>query len=273
MLRQYSVLLGTIAALMGSVPAIRAAETPHVLHVRTQAVGDRTYFHVRLEPPADMEDVRLEVGPYSEMQRWKLAWLPQLVPQDKQTRAVYQRLAIPHYRPTVGFDADSRTPLPVRGLEFVGQVRGHGKAKFLLLYPKKKPPVNAHAKDDEVLAEILKRYPTDWIEVPVELDFSRATVVKAPRARDLRQAPMRQDLEGLWAEGQVARFAVLEALAPEFGFYGFACAATGRRYGVRAPYLGGAEKTNREQIHRQLYETTTGAAAITESLQLHRMLS
>src|SRR5262249_14290708 len=139
--------------------------------------------------------------------------------------------------------------------------------------PKKKPARNAHAKDDEVLADIMKRYPTEWIEVPIELDFSRATSVRAPWSRNTRQAPTRDDLEGLWAEGQVARFAVLEALAPEFGFYGFACAATGRKYSVLAPYLGGAEKTNREQIHRQLYETTTGAAAMTESLQLHRMLT
>jgi hypothetical protein len=115
---------------------------------------------------------------------------------------------------------------------------------------------------------------TSWVEVPVELDLNNAVEVPPsalPEERRPEQAPARDDLEGLWAEAQVARFAVLEAQTPEFGFYGFACAATGRKYGVAAPALG-AETGDKELLHRRLYETTTGAAAITESLQLHHLL-
>ena len=121
----------TLALLGLNDHALAAA--PQVLRLDTQVAGDRTYFRVRFEPPADMQAVKVEAGPLTEKQRWNLARLPQLVPQDTNSRAVYQRVALPNFRPSVEFDADIQAPLPVRGLEFVGQVSGHGKAKFSLL--------------------------------------------------------------------------------------------------------------------------------------------
>ncbi|HMC90165.1 MAG TPA: hypothetical protein VKI17_11485, partial [Gemmataceae bacterium] len=200
---------------------------------------------------------------------------PRLVPQDKQTWAVYQRLEIRHFLPAVHLQSMPRSSLPASPLEFVGKWSGKGHASFLLLYPSAQAAAtSAPALPAEAAAAALIKRSTSWIEVPLELDLNNAVAVAPsgiPEERRPEQAPTRDDLEGLWAEAQVARFAVLEALTPEFGFYGFACAATGRKYGVAAPALG-AETGDKELLHRRLYETTTGASAITESLQLHRLL-
>jgi hypothetical protein len=198
--------------------------------------------------------------------------MPRLIPQDDNAHAVYQRLVVPHDLPAVGFEA-ARAPVAVKGLEFVGKLTRKGKAKFLLLYPSETENRSAGKKDFLLPGQEPSR---TWVEVPLELDFSGAEEIAAPDTADKRRphlAPTYDDLEGLWATGQAARFALLEAQTPEFGFYGFACAATGRKYGVAAPLLGRVDDKKREQIHRQLYETTTGAAAITESLQLHRFLN
>src|SRR5262249_4746135 len=152
----------------------------------------------------------------------------------------------------------ARDPVSIEGLEFVGQVPEEGKAKFLLLYPTDaQVPTTAPLKTEK-----------SWAEVPVELDFTSANRLAArPQVPHTgRQWAARDDLQSLWAEAQAARFAVLEILAPEFGFYGFAAEATARRYGVHAPMLEPPDPTKREHTHRRLYETTTGSAAITESL-------
>jgi hypothetical protein len=255
--------------------ALVADGTPRLRELRTQGVGGTVYFHVRFAAPADLRLAKVQQLPASEMQRRQLARLPQLVPQDGKATAVYPRVAVPDYRPAVGFE-EVRPPVPVRGLEFVGKVVGGGKVKFLLLYPIRDvpPPFREVAgKDGTALT------PTDqrgsWAEVPVEVDFAGALNVDVPDRGGRRkpaQAPTADDLEGLWAEAQAARLAVLEVLAPEFSFYGFACEATGRKYGVRAPALERDGGPRRDLVYRQLYETTTGSAAITESLQLHRML-
>src|SRR5262249_30325910 len=66
----------------------------------------------------------------------------------------------------------------------------------------------------------------------------------------------------------------------DFGFYGFAIQATARKYHVpiRQELSGGRGQmpsglNERGVINKELYETTTGAMAITESLQLQRMLN
>ena len=51
------------------------------------------------------------------------------------------------------------------------------------------------------------------------------------------QPPGADDLKGLWASAQASCFALLEALSPDFGFYGFARQATARKYRVPAPAL------------------------------------
>src|SRR5207253_1620074 len=96
-------------------------------------------------------------------------------------------------------------PVPVEGLEFVGQVRGQGAAKFLLLYPvieNKPPPEKGKAAP--------KR---SWVEVPVTLDFATPKPVAVPDAAKKRKPdlpPGRDDLEGFWAVAQAGQFAALE---------------------------------------------------------------
>ncbi|MBV9123496.1 MAG: hypothetical protein JO112_09075, partial [Planctomycetes bacterium] len=141
--------------------------------------------------------------------------------------------------------------------------RGTGKVPFLLLYA-----TDEGTKGGDGVSGA-------WTQLPVELDFARAVRVTSPPLagkRSPRRASSRDGLEGLWAEALAARLAVLEVLAPDFGFYGFACAATGRKYGVRVPMLEPQPAAGRDQEYRHLYEMTTGAAALTASLQLQRTL-
>ncbi len=269
-----------LAVLLTSVLTGRlfAADAPCVRQLRLQNVGDTTYFYVRFERPGHLYLPAVESGNSPEVQRWLLSRLPQLVPIDGQTQSVYQRLVLPHYLPSVGFDTKTRSSVAVDGLEFVGKLRHRGKAKFVLLYVTDgETPSLDKTKDVDMKSFLPKWLQASWVEVLLELDFSSASASPPfPQAalREPQEAPVRDDLEGLWAEAQAARFAVLEALTPEFGFYGFACAATARKYRVADPSLTSPAKVKGEEaLHRQLYETTTGAAAITESLQLQRRLN
>src|SRR5262249_39603400 len=56
------------------------------------------------------------------------------------------------------------------------------------------------------------------------------------------------------------------------GFFGFAREATGRKYHIPARPIGRAETVRSGEENRRLYEMTTGATALTESLALRRML-
>jgi hypothetical protein len=260
------MVVGSLTALGLAQPA--AAEAPRLRRLVTQPVGATTYFLARFDKPADCKVPTLEQWRGSEFQRRLLGRLPRLVPQDGRALAVYPRVLIPDFLPSVGFDAD-RKPVPVEGLEFVGKLREPGKIRFLLLYPadasSPQPPRVGDSGRDPA-----------WVEVAVELDF--ATAERLPEfteagKRKPNRPPAQDDLEGLWAAAQASQLAVLEGLAPDFSFYGFACEATGRKYGVRAPMLQREDARDRDKVHRRLYETTTGSAAITESLQLHRMLN
>ncbi len=247
-----------LVAPLLTTAVVRADDPPKVRELRTQRIGDTTYFHVRFERPANMAWPALAAGPYSEGERRKLAQLPRLVPRDGRTSAVYPRFEAPHLWPKVQFQELPPSPA-IEGLEFVGKVQGKKKARFLLLYPtrEKASPPDA-VKHDQELAELLR--PPRWVETSVKLDFAAAR----PAAEGI-------DLQKLWAEAQAAHLAVLEAQAPEFGFYGFACAATGRKYGVADPVLEAERKKQEEHIHRRMLDLTTGAAAITQSLALHRL--
>src|SRR5205085_523977 len=84
---------------------------------------------------------------------------------------------------------------------------------------------------------------------------------------DLHLAP--DDLRGHWAMYQAAHFAALETQVLDFNFYSFAREATSRKYGVLAsPWV---QRQLVDPEHR-LYEITTGADAVAETLQLHRLL-
>jgi hypothetical protein len=236
-----------IAGIVLCTGYLSAAEPPRVLELRTQKVEGITYFHLRLEQPTDFRLPTFDTSkPFSESDRRKFARLPRLVPQDEKTRCVYFR---------------QRSSQP--WLSFCGQVTGGGKTKLLLLYPladqaPPKPPP---------LAELVRT--PGMVEVAVELDFDKAHAVPVPKIDPEDQHLNRDDLRSYWALHQAAHFAVLETQVLEFNFYSFAREATGRKYNVVAPawvrrQMGDAE-------HR-LYEITTGADAVAETLQLHRLL-
>ncbi|MFO0968729.1 MAG: hypothetical protein U0793_24495, partial [Gemmataceae bacterium] len=147
---------------------------------------------------------------------------------------------------------------------FIGKATG-AKARFLLLYPTAAPP---RKKDAPSLAEALAER-NAWQEVPITIDFSKAERTEGRVARLAKAIPGANDLEGRWAVDQAVAFAILEWQTPEFGFYGLAREALGRRYDVPVlPFRSGWAVP--ERAHLQLYEITTGATAIAESLALDR---
>lgn len=257
----------TVAALILVPTGVWAGEAPRLRELRTQRVGDMTYFHVRFDLPADMRLPELARWSMTDAQRANLARLPRLVPQDSKTRLVYWRASQEYLARFL----EVRAEPSLEALEFCGRLDGSGDARLLLLYPTEE---SAKADDKKSSREIRKR---SWAEHTVMLDFGKATMVEVPetaRPRRQDQPPSSADLEGQWALAQATCFAALEAQASDFGFYSFAREATARKYGVRAPGLQNrAWNTNRELLDRQLFETTTGTAAIAESLQLHRMLN
>ena len=239
-------ILGVAGIALGT-DYLSAAEPPRVLELRTQKVEGITYFHLRLEQPADFRLPTFDTGkPFSESDRRKFARMPRLVPQNEKTRCVYYR---------------QRSSQP--WLSFCGQVTGGGKAKLLFLYPL---PEQAFQKPPPLA--VLVRMP-GMAEAAVELDFDKANVVPVPKVDPEDQHLNRDDLRGYWALHQAAHFEVLETQVLEFNFYSFAREATGRKYNVVAPAWVRRQTTDAE--HR-LYEITTGADAVAETLQLHRLL-
>src|SRR5438309_1499508 len=128
-----AALLGFVS--FGSMRELCAEQAPAVQELRTQRAAGATYFHVRLAKPADLEAAPIEIGSALALQQWSLARQPRLVPQNKQTWAVYQRLEIRHFLPAVQLQGMPRSSLPASPLEFVGKWSGKGHARFLLLYP------------------------------------------------------------------------------------------------------------------------------------------
>jgi hypothetical protein len=249
----------------GSV--VSAGEAPRVEELRTQKVGDTTYFQVRFATPAGLQpEPRSPFPALGEFAR-----IPSLVPQDKNSRCVYPT-PLTHWRQV-------QPPRPPGGgavvqeqprLEFFGKLTGNGQAKFLLLYPSEKEIARPRTKEGAT------RSPRQlaWNEATVTLNFDTAKAVAVPESAGQRtpnQPPGTDDLEGLWAMGQATFFALMEAQTPEFGFYPFAREATNRKYSVQAPSFGPAFFRRHEV--GQLYETTTGAAAVAESLQMQRLLN
>src|SRR5262249_26513567 len=97
----------------------RGDEPPAIKELRTQRIGETTYFQVRSARPDAMPLPIFRSGPYSEGDRRTLAQRAQLVPQDTRSSAVYLRFEAVHARPNVQFRAPP-SAAPIEGLEFVG---------------------------------------------------------------------------------------------------------------------------------------------------------
>jgi hypothetical protein len=259
---------GVLAMVVWLVPMMvaQAGDSPRVLSLRTQEVGALSYFHVSVAKPPDLRLPEFSVNQIgTEAFKRALARLPCLVPQDRKASHVYPLPVLPEAAP--------RFPqLPGETLVFVGRVQGTGKGRFRLLYPLAKKA--ARAADPNVKAGVAPA--PAWETVDLTLDFSAAVRVPIPQPMgdQARSGPPgANDLERLWATGQALRFAVLEVQSPDFGFFPFAREATGRKYRVAAPALAPRPGATSDSIRRKLYEMTTGAVAISELLQLERLLS
>src|SRR5262245_35767002 len=241
------VLLGILAT------TARAADAPAVRFLRTQTVGDVTYFHVGLAVPGDARAPTLvRPAAWSAGDLIKLACLPRLVPRPNACREVILRMEVPEIGQEVRFVTGGRW-------EFVGQVRRRGPVTFRLIYPSRgEPPLPLDPADAD-LSPLLPRMA--FAEVPLVLDFSRAE--SQPTGRD--------DLRKLWAAARAAEFAVLEAQAPSISFYGLARELTARKYGVKAPALtppGPAELT---PFFARLYESAADATILAAAAQARRL--
>jgi hypothetical protein len=166
-------------------------------------------------------------------------------------------------------------------LDFYGVITGKKASSFLLIYPKNSGPEPLERKKLS-LHELLQQK-NQWVEEKVQLDPAKAKKVPMPNQgfrREENRAISDNDLEGNWALAQSTHLAMLESQTPEFGFYSFARETTNRLYKVRGPdapwrpWMNGRNMGGPGHRHGEvgrLYEVTTGAAAITESLALNRM--
>lgn len=169
-----------------------------------------------------------------------------------------------------GKDDDGRG---TNALEFYGVFTGKKPAAMLLMYPKDAGVQNP--KKALTLHELLAQK-NQWGEIKLTLDSAKAKQIPPPggQRREDREIDV-NDLEGLWALAQGMHFAALEMQTSDFGFFGFAHETTNRLYKVRAPNAPWMrDRFGGEHRHGEvgrLYEVTTGAAAITESLALERL--
>jgi hypothetical protein len=229
-----SVLLAALAAA-----GAWADDVPKVLDLRAQQCPNGLYFHIRLARPTDMESDEIR--------------LPQLIPQDSKTRAVYVH--------------ESRGRL-----EFTGKIDHWRKAAFKLIYPSfEEAPDPGSGQNQKMVRKPI------WTEMDFTVDLQQARWLPTHRLnqRTNRLVTEESDLEERWADAQVRNFHRFAEQSGDFSFYRFAAQATARKYGIRFDEVNAATAVSRlddEAANRRLYETTTGAAAITGSLQLHRLL-
>jgi hypothetical protein len=202
-----------------------------------------------------------------------------------------------------------RDPVPVEGLEFIGKVQTQDEIKLVLLYPEEKEEEETKTrrespitwKETSITLDLRK---AKNVPLPAEAKERQS----GPRPKQAAEHPVRDDLEGLWASAQVGHFAAMKGQAIDFGFPSFAATATGRKYNLPnqdsqrdlVPYTVVTKKpvirtdpTGKRRMvyedvletrHRsirsgrdqedggsRLFDMTTGAAAIAESLALRRM--
>jgi hypothetical protein len=153
-----------------------AAGPPSVRELRTQKIGDTTYFHVAFAAPPNLAVFQprdLTFG--APGGRADLGRQPRLVPQDDRARAVYPRWEPLASAPLPFRPVESTGQPPVTGLEFVGQCAGTEPARFLLLYPTEKTLLERQGERDVTVRK------SEWVELPIVLDFDKAERVSPPR--------------------------------------------------------------------------------------------
>ena len=267
---RYPALLLLGALLVSLASLAEAQQSAPVQELRIQKVGDLTYFHVRLETPAEMlpDDNRFNRG-------WSVEPSPSLAPRlvgaDGQLRLVCRRynrdprnrFATEVEPPGLIGGALSRKRSPGEGPRAASAGAGAGVGV-------RRP--HASPRDGEGQAALPRRRqaPCRWSagciahpaasglegkgdrpglrqgegsarsrraakrkeKQPEQPPAQPGQPIRRPQPRQ-PQPPVRDDLEGLWAIAQVEQFLDLDNKVREFGFYGFAATATARKYGVQ----------------------------------------
>ncbi len=298
MARSLIPLLGLLVLTAHS----KAADAPAVREFRTQKVGEVAYIHLKLETPRRMLSDAETGGRWRPWGGREPLLQPRLVSPDGKVTHLYQRQAVqqgrfrPEDDPRAPVRDDKpgqdqppmpRQPVAVDGLEFVGKTQATGEIKLTLLYPRQSRLGRILPGSRRNFADQVR-----WEEATLSLDLTKAKEVAPPAEATVRRAgpapkkptehPVRDDLEGLWAAAQVEALATLSGEVSDFGFYSLASEATARKYFVPAlvTQQGRGNEGWRNPARRVnvldgdlhgLYDTTTGAAAIAESLALRRM--
>jgi hypothetical protein len=302
--RYWLGLLGIVAVISDTGQIL--AQQDIVEEIRTQKVGEVNYFYVRLRSPDDMMDFGERLMLNRLFVTVNLSWRPKLVADGGGLGVVCLRVENPDARrdrprfepfqdaapnaksndaPKEKGVARQRDPVPIQGLEFLGRYEANVPVRAKLCYPIRS------GKEDR--NRFLATPPSGWKEATLVLDFGSVKPTPVPpeaaerKSLDApldelhRYGPVRDDLEGLWAAAQIDQFVGLSLDVREFGFYQFAATAAARKYRVDTDlgrrlrrFSGDLGRTRDEPDGDglpQLYELTTGSAAITESLQLRRM--
>ncbi len=246
-----------VAALILTAPLVRGAEVD-VQELRTQKVGETTYFEVTLGTPEDMR--RSTSGHDStslELQRRVVASLPRLVPQDRNSASVY------YFQP----QSTERKYEP--SLTFLGKACGKEVASVCFYYP-------TGSKSAAVAGSLMQSYVQApiWREIKFTIDFSKACRLEPPpKMQDRPRLPSADDLERHWALAQAKQFEAWELQAPGFGFFPFAHEATARKYRVRTSEKKALHLVQPEGDYKYVYELITGGSTLAEALAQNRMSS
>ncbi|MDW8224221.1 MAG: hypothetical protein RMJ82_14855 [Gemmatales bacterium] len=268
---------------------------PRVVQLRTQAVGENIYFHVRLEnlpgwPPirwAELDRSALTLSPNRPTVSVSMfIGAPRLVPQDDvvesayllwdpvELRQVSEEVTRGWFEPGKPVERFNN-PLELdrlapRGLHFVGKLKRRGLVKFLLVYTALQEQEVPHPFREKERLKI--RWPMRQ-EIALTIDFAQATAVAAPDKPARHERVQVDDLEGLYAMGLGQFFAIQAWLTEDqgTGFYDFARIMNNRRYGTTVGALSSARLwDDRDYLQRQ-FELLTGAAAIAETIQMRRL--
>src|SRR5581483_11376494 len=157
---QWAMAMASVVVLwLGAVGERLGAAPVKVRDLRVQKLGPTTYFHVRFDAPPDLRMPQL-----AERVRWwtisrpELARLPQLLPQDEQTKSICLRVLFERNDTKVDNGLILQGTPRVEGLDFFGKVEGKGVAKLLLVYP-----IDFKGKHDRPLLEWVERQGA-WVE-------------------------------------------------------------------------------------------------------------
>jgi hypothetical protein len=236
--------------LFAITPVLSAVEPPKIEELRLEQL-EPFFFHVRFKAPDDL-------------------LLPAWGSDDPTALARLPRL-ISDYSEVVNLVRVNSADFKRGPLEFVGVWPRHDNAKmartlceaadFRLIYPRSDP----NAKEGDPFEKC------SWVEFPIVLKFADARIVRQPADSNRKDKIAADDLEGLYFAGLQARFAQLQRQAPDFGFYPFAQAALARRYKLPLPPTF-ESSTAVQQEYRRFYETLAGGSALSDSLQINRLL-